>query len=295
MEATRTEVKAADGRRLAVFLSGPEDGRPLITHNGTPETGPMYGPQVEAGAERGLRHISYSRPGYGDSDRQPGRSVADCAADVAAVADALGIERFFTVGWSGGGPHTLATAALLGDRVLAAANIAGVAPWDAEGLDFLAGMGKENIEEFSAVEAGDEELRAFLEPEAEGLREVTAEEVIDSFGDLVSEVDKKAMTGDFGEFIAAHCRLAMSSGIWGWFDDDKAFLADWGFDLGRIDVPVAIWQGGQDRFVPAAHGEWLAENVSGATAHLRPEEGHLSLQILAYGEILDGLLTAVSG
>ena len=295
MGSDRSEVTAADGRRLILHVSGPEDGEPLITHNGTPETGPMFEPQVEAGAERGLRHISYSRPGYGESDRHPGRTVADAAADVAAIADALEIDSFFTVGWSGGGPHTLACAALLPERVRAAASIAGVAPHDAEGLDWTAGMGAENLEEFAAAEAGDEELQTFLEGERESFGDVTGEDVIESLGDLVSEADRKALTGEFGEHLAGNAREALSTGIWGWFDDDMAFLADWGFDLGDIDVPVAIWQGGDDRFVPAAHGDWLAEHVSGATAHLRPEEGHLSLQILAYGEILDGLLDAAKG
>ena len=103
----------------------------------------MYAPLVELGAERGLRHVVYLRPGYGDSERCPGRAVADCAADTAAIADWLGVERFYTAGRSGGGPHALACAALLPDRVIAAATIAGVAPEDAEGLDWLAGMGQE--------------------------------------------------------------------------------------------------------------------------------------------------------
>ena len=144
----------------------------VLFHTGTPDDRPLFAPLVEAGVERGLRHLSYSRPGYGDSDRNAGRTLADCADDVSAIADALGVEAFFTVGWSGRGPHALACAALLPERVRAAATIASVAPRRAAGLDWLAGMGEENLAEFAAAEAGEEELRAYLETEAESLAAV---------------------------------------------------------------------------------------------------------------------------
>jgi pimeloyl-ACP methyl ester carboxylesterase len=136
-------LNGPSGRALEVTLAGPDSGRPLIFHTGTPSAGKIFPPMVAQGADRGLRHISYARPGYRGSDRDPGRSVADCAADVAAIADALGIEQFLCVGSSGGGPHALATAALLPTRTLAVATLAAVAPADAAGLDWLAGMGQE--------------------------------------------------------------------------------------------------------------------------------------------------------
>ncbi|HEY1284889.1 MAG TPA: alpha/beta hydrolase [Solirubrobacterales bacterium] len=290
MEASWHQVRAADGRRLVAGIAGPEHGDVLLMHTGTPDDGPLYGPMVAAGTERGLRHLTYSRPGYGDSDRSPGRTVADCAGDVSAIADALGVEDLFTVGWSGGGPHALACAALLPQRVRAAATIASVAPRDAAGLDWLAGMGEENLVEFAAAEAGEEELRAYLEGEAEELAAVGDEEVLAALGDLISAADRPALTGDFASHVADSFRAALRNGIWGWFDDDMAFIRDWGFDLGRIEVPVAIWQGEDDRFVPFPHGKWLAENVSGAVPQLIPGHGHLSLAIASYGEILDGLL-----
>jgi pimeloyl-ACP methyl ester carboxylesterase len=290
VEAAFHEVRTPDGRWLNVRLAGPEHGDVVLFHTGTPDDGPLFAPLVEAGAKRGLRHLGYSRPGYGDSDRSPGRIVADCADDVSAIVDALGIESFFTVGWSGGGPHALACAALIPKRIRAAATIASVAPRSAAGLDWLAGMGEENLLEFAAAEAGEEELRTFLETQADNLAAVSAEEVLAALGDLISAADRPALTGHFAEYVAESTRAALRTGIWGWFDDDMAFNRDWGFDLGRIHVPVAIWQGGDDRFVPFPHGAWLAENVNGATSRLRPREGHLSLAITAYGEILDGLL-----
>ena len=81
----------------------------------------------------------------------------------------------------------------------------------------------------------------------------------------------------------------MAGGIWGWFDDDRGMLGDWGFALSEQHAPLAVWHGGQDRFVPIAHGEWLAARL-GAEAHLRPDDGHLSLALGSYGDILDGLL-----
>ena len=291
MSANRT-IEGPGGRLLEFELTGPEDGRLLVLHHGTPGAGSAYGPWTADGAQRGLRHLCYSRPGYAASTRHPGRSAADCAADVAAIVDALGVDRFYTAGISGGGPHALACAALLGDRVIAAASIAGVAPNDAAGLDFLAGMGAENIEEFGAAIAGEEALRPFIEEMAVGLAGSTVEKMTATLGDLLGSADRAALTGEFAQYLLDEIAVALSGGVDGWLDDDFAFVAPWGFDVAAITRPVAIWQGGDDRFVPLGHGEWLAANVAGATRHIRPEHGHLSLQTAAYGEILDGLIAA---
>jgi pimeloyl-ACP methyl ester carboxylesterase len=294
MERTGMEVQAPDGRKLAVEVAGPADGDVVLYHTGTPSAGSLFEPLLEAGAERGLRHVCYCRPGYAGSDRQPGRNVADCALDAATIADQLGIERFYTAGQSGGGPHALACGALLADRVLAVATTASAAPYGAEGLDWLGGMGKENVEEVAAYEEGEEALRVFIEAEAEKLRSVAADDILEALGDLVSAPDRAVLTGAFAESQAASLHTALSNGIWGWFDDDQAMLGDWGFDLGAIDVPVTIWQGEEDRMVPFAHGEWLAENVRGARAQLLAGEGHLSLRLGRYGEILDDLIASRS-
>ena len=287
-------VPSEGGRSLDVALAGPENGTLILLCDGTPTAGHLYEPLVKAGAERGLRHATYARPGYRGSTRNSGRSVADCVADVTAVADALGATRFHVAGWSGGGPHSLATAALLPERVLAAATIAGVAPADAEGLDWTAGMGKENVEEFGAAMAGEEELRAFLETASAEIGQASGEQLHAALGDLISEVDREALSGELVDHMAATFHDAVATGIWGWFDDDRAFIRDWGFDLTAIEVPVAVWQGGQDRMVPFAHGEWLASHVSGATPHFLPEHGHLSLGVGAYGDVLDELIASAS-
>jgi pimeloyl-ACP methyl ester carboxylesterase len=290
--AERVRITGPGGRRLDVELSGPPDGRAVLCHHGTPDAGSIFSPLVEAGAARGLRHVAYSRPGYGESDRDQGRTVGDCAADVAAILDHLGIKRCFTIGTSGGGPHVLACAALLPERTIAAASIAGVAPWPADGLDWLEGMGKENHEEFGAARAGAEQLQEFLDEQAAQLARASADELHLAFGDLLSDVDRAVLTGEFAEFLWESTREGLRNGVWGWFDDDVAFLTDWGFDLGAIEIPVTIWQGAQDRFVPFSHGQWLAAHVSGAHAELRSEHGHLSLAVGAYDQVLDDLLAA---
>ncbi|TQS44036.1 alpha/beta fold hydrolase [Cryptosporangium phraense] len=286
-----TILSLPDGRSLEYLVDGPADGLPLVLHNGTPSAASLYPPIVTAAARHGLRVVTTSRPGYAGSTPQPGRTVASVAADVTALLDALGADRFLTVGWSGGGPHALACATLLPGRCAAAATIAGVAPYDAEGLDWSAGMGAENVEEFGAAVAGPEPLSAYLESQVPALAGVRGDQVAAALGDLVSEVDTNALTDAFADYTAGMFRAAVSSGIAGWRDDDLAFVRDWGFDLADVETPVAIWQGAQDRMVPFDHGRWLAAHVPGATVHLDEAEGHLSLVITAFDDIVADLAT----
>ena len=111
-----------------------------------------------------------------------------------------------------------------------------------------------------------------------------------SLGDLIGEADRLVLEGDFADFMAESFRVGLAEGTDGWFDDDLAFNRSWGFSLGQIEVPVSIWQGEDDRMVPVTHGHWLAEHVPGAHAELRPGEGHLSIAVAGYHEILDDLL-----
>jgi pimeloyl-ACP methyl ester carboxylesterase len=290
MDVSLFSVALADGRSLEVSVSGPEGATPLVVHHGTPSDRTQYRPFAEAAAVRGLRLICYSRPGYGGSSRQPGRAIADCAADTLAILEQLGAARFYTAGWSGGGPHALACAALLPDRVLACATIAGVGPSGAAGLEFLEGMGRENHAEFGAALAGPPKLQGYLERQAQALAGLTGEQVAAALGDLVSPVDVGAITGTFAAYLATTLRRAVASGIWCWFDDDLAFTRPWGFDLDEVGVPVVVWQGGQDRMVPFAHGQWLATHVPGARPRLLTDEGHLSLVVASFGEVVDDLL-----
>jgi pimeloyl-ACP methyl ester carboxylesterase len=150
-------------------------------------------------------------------------------------------------------------------------------------------MAPENVEEFSLAQQGREALRPFLQSFASALASVTGAEVVASLGELVSAVDKAHVTPDFAEYLAATFRAGLSAGIEGWCDDDLAFMADWGFDL-RDCRAVTVWQGAQDRMVPHTHGRWLAEHIPGARRRLLPDQGHLSIALGAFEQILDDVL-----
>jgi pimeloyl-ACP methyl ester carboxylesterase len=286
----RLTVSAAGNRELEVIVDGPESGDVLVFHSGTPSAAVPRPLLSEPASRLGLRTVIYSRPGYSASTAQPGRSVAGCVPDTVAILDHLGVDRFVTVGWSGGGPHALACAALLPERCRAAATLAGVAPYSADGLEWMAGMAQENVTEFGAALQGEEVLNPYLERFADDLRELTGDQVVAALRGLVSEVDKAALTGELAETLAASFRQSVSTGIAGWREDDLAFVGDWGFELAAIEVPVAIWQGSEDRMVPFDHGRWLASHVPGAESRLLQGEGHLSLVAhhleRVYGELL---------
>jgi pimeloyl-ACP methyl ester carboxylesterase len=286
----RIRITMPDGRQLDTFLAGPEDGTTLLFHHGSPASGLPAASFVDAVTSRGLRYIGWSRPGYGDSTRQAGRSVADVAADAAAVLDSIGADQAYTVGWSGGGPHAMATAALLPERILGAATMGGVAPYPADGIDWLEGMGQENVEEFGAAMEGPEALIAFKERAWPIWSKLTGDEAAEAFGGLIDDVDRGSLTGEFADEVAASTREGLRTGYWGWFDDDLAFSRAWGFELEPMRVPVHIWQGGHDRMVPYAHGKWLAAHVGSACPHLLEEHGHLTLVVDSIGPILDELI-----
>jgi pimeloyl-ACP methyl ester carboxylesterase len=193
------------------------------------------------------------------------------------VLAALGLEQFVAFGWSGGGPHALACAALMPDTCRGAAALASAAPYEARGLEWLDGMGAENVAEFAAAAAGPDALTQFLSKASEGLADVADDQVATELGDLVPDVDKRAITGELASYLAGSIRRSVLHGVSGWRDDDLAFVRPWGFDLDHVAVPVSIWQGRLDRMVPFAHGQWLAAHVSGARVHLYDDEGHLSL------------------
>ncbi len=290
-----TEVRLPDGRRLEVWLAGPAGGLPVVAHHGTPGCGLPDRLLVATAQQRGIRLVLPTRPGYGGSDPHPGRSVFSVAADTAAVLDALGHGRVAVMGGSGGGPHALATAVGLGDRVVAAATVAGVGPYGADGLDFLAGMGQDNIDEFGAALAGEAELRPFLTAVRGALLEATPEQIVEELGTLLPAPDRAVLNGELGEDVAASFRHALAPGVEGWLDDDMAFTRPWGFELADVRVPVSVWQGDLDLMVPAAHGRWLADVLPTARPHLLPDDGHLSIEAGRAGEILDELVAPLRG
>ncbi len=281
------ELTMPDGRHITGYADD-EGDTALVFHNGTPGGAVPLSSMIDAARAAGLRVVSANRPGYGESHRLPGRRVVDVVADTHAVLDHLGLGDYLTLGWSGGGPHALACAAAGVPRCRGAATIASVGPYAVDDLDFLAGMGQDNITEFGLAAEGEEALRPFLTEQAAGMREITAADVAGSLETLVDDVDRSFIGEHLADWLASSFRHAVEGSPDGWLDDDLAFAKPWGFELRDIGVPVAIWQGHHDLMVPPAHGEWLAARVPGARAHVHPEHGHLSL-VASLPEILADL------
>jgi pimeloyl-ACP methyl ester carboxylesterase len=288
----RTHLRLADGRDLDVFESGPKDGPVLLFHHGTPGSClPIRA--VSDGAHRlGLRFVTTSRPGYGDSTRHPGRRVVDVAADTEAVLDAVGADRCLVAGWSGGGPHALACGARMSGRVGAVLIIASLAPYPAEGLDWLAGMGEDNVVEFGKAMEGETALRPHLEAQREQLRQATVSELVTAWNSLFPVVDRAVLRPEFGEDLAANFQEGVRLGVDGSLDDELAFMQPWGFALGDVAVPTLLWQGTGDLMVPIGHGRWLAERLPGVVAHVLEGEGHMSVVVVALDRMLHELVDA---
>jgi pimeloyl-ACP methyl ester carboxylesterase len=292
---TELDVTLRDGRSLHVYDEGDPGGVPIVVHNGTPSSGELYAPHVEDARTRGLRQISYARAGYGASTTKPGRTVGDVANDIADMLDSLGVDRFATWGISGGGPHALACAALLGDRCVAAASLASPAPFDAEGLDWIAGQGDGNVAEWEAALAGPDVLEPLLREDAAEMLAATPDEMRDVMLSVLTPVDQASMTGEFGAYLHATLRGGLADRVDGWRDDNIAFTKPWGFDLSVIRIPVLLWQGVHDLMVPPSHGRWLAERIPGVEAHISEDDGHLTLLDLRVPEVHGWLLEHARG
>ena len=277
MQQADHRVEMPDGRTVAVHEYGDPSGPPVFAMHGTPGCGQVREPVAENARELGLRLLSHDRPGYGGSSRHPGRTIAGVAADVAVMADHFGIERFGVWGASGGGPHSLACAALLPDRVTAAAALALPAHYGAEGLDRLEGMGELNAMELDILAEGPERHMAWLREQADELLSGSPEALRAALSTLLTPVDAEALTADVAAWLFDQFACATAQGVEGWHDESVADLGDWGFSVAEIRTPVTIWHGGQDRFVPIGHGRWLAEHIPGAVFHYEPDLGHGSL------------------
>ena len=276
-QRTRT-ASATNGRTIAFAEWGDLDGFPVFFLHGTP--GSRLNRHSDEGlyAEVGARVITYDRPGYGGSDRNRGRRVVDCVADVVAIADKLGIERFAVAGGSGGGPHSLAVAARLRERLTRAACTVGPAPFDTPGLDWFEGMDPQNVTEVEWALAGEDVLARELERESAEILERVAADPSKLLGDewQVSEADRAELARvERHDVIRESVAEAFRHGVWGWVDGDLCFTRPWGFNVAEIHVPTRISYGLTDVLTPRRHGEWLARNVPNAEVVVREDRGHL--------------------
>ena len=271
----QTSFKLADGRTVELLVAGTPSSKAVVFHHGTPGATSTWDEWLAEVAKQGGFAFSYSRPGYGKSSRHEGRTVLDNAKDIEEILNHFGISRIVSIGWSGGGPHCLADTTL--PQSVAAISIAGVGAYGASDLDFLDGMGEENHDEFGEAVKGPAAIENWMQRNAFGLAQVTAEEIVEAFGGLIGEADKRSLNSGGSEGMAKSFRQSIENGYYGWMDDDLAFVQHWGFDITKIKQPVELWQGNDDFMVPHAHGYWLEKHIPTAKLNFVPGEGHISL------------------
>jgi pimeloyl-ACP methyl ester carboxylesterase len=189
------------------------------------------------------------------------------------------LDRYAVTGSSGGGPHVLAAAAHGGDRMVRARCNVGLAPYDADGLDYYAGMDPMNVEEFGWALDGEQRLVPEVERLLDEMRERMAADATKFISDdwKLDEADRAVMADprivEQNRVIGAEL---VECGQWGWVDDDIAFVKPWGFDLGDIVAPVQVCYGLKDVLVPPGHGEWLARHIPQAEVVVNDASGHLT-------------------
>ncbi|MCX6426313.1 MAG: alpha/beta hydrolase, partial [Actinobacteria bacterium] len=244
----------SDSRKLELLDNYVDSSNAIIFHHGTPGDVTTWSTWVDLCKSKGIRAISYSRAGYGLSDRNKNRIVSDVNKDIEQVLKAKGIKRFVSIGWSGGGPHALANIEMAEN--CAAISLAGVGAFGQPDLDFLADMGQENHDEFGAALAGFDQIEEWMAINGPAMQTVTGDQVRESLGGLIGAADKAVIEGAYADAMAANFRRALANGFSGWIDDDIAFIEKWGFELENIRKPVFLWQGDQDLMVPHAHGQW---------------------------------------
>ena len=290
MNAIEHTISTEGGRRVCVCEAGQPDGVPVLVLRGTPHSRLVYDGWVEDARTRGIRLICYERPGYGRSTRQPGRTVASAANDVAAIAKGLALKRLLVWGVSGGGPAALACAARLPGLVEAAAALGSIAPYPAEGLDYCAGMGADNVADFKAALEGGETHRRAAEASAAKLLRADPETLVQALRSLLCPADAAVLTTDFAEFVLRSVREGIGQSRDGMIEDDMAHITPWGFELSDIRIPVLLVHGEQDQFVPVSHSRWLAAKIPSAETRFLAEDGHLTLSLRRIPEVHAWLL-----
>jgi pimeloyl-ACP methyl ester carboxylesterase len=291
MSRSPNDIGLPDGRTLRIIEDGDPGGRPVIVLHTSPGSKLLYEKHVADATRRGIRLIGYDRAGYGGSTARPGRTVVDEASDVRAIADSLGIDRFAVWGHSKGGSFALGCAAVLPDRLVAAASLAPVAPNPAEGLDWFAGVAEANVADFRLLTNDPVAWRRKLVREVEEMRDLTEEQLTESLFGPSPDADRAALTPELLAYAYAQMQDGLSQGPDGFIDDNLSDIRPWGFDLSSITVPVQLWHGLDDTLVPLSHAKWLAAHLPRAEIHLEPGEGHVSLFARRIPEVQEWLVS----
>ena len=278
------EIKKSNNKIIEILDNKVQSDKAIIFHHGTPGDASLWQPWLDTAATFGMRAISYSRAGYGRSDRNLGRTVFSNNTDISEILDSLKISCFISICWSGCGPHALATTCDY--RYFGAICLAGVGEYGAADLNFLEGMGQENHDEFGAALLGEKSITDWLREFASNLQSVTGAEVLEAFGSLIGKADRAVLQDGYADEVAKVMRKGLALGFTGWIDDDLAFVKEWGFKLSEVSKPVFLWQGDDDLMVPHAHSLWLEKNIPTAVLRFIPGQGHISIGIKYRDEIL---------
>jgi pimeloyl-ACP methyl ester carboxylesterase len=279
------EILINNWRRLAFRRWGDPTGSPVFLLHGTPGCRLSVRPSDAELSRLEVCLITYDRPGYGLSDPHPGRSVADAANDVRVIADALGIDTFAVIGRSGGGPHALACAALLPDRVIRVASLVGFAPYDASGLDWLDGMVELNRSQYGAARHGPKELARIIYPQVVAMR-ADPEHLLRRLQAESAPDDRAALDDpEYRTTFIESINEAIGRSLDGWAADSLAFTRPWGFDPRWITTPTLLWHGTWDMFIPVSHARWLADRIPGAVLIVSDGSGHLTASNIHYEAI----------
>jgi pimeloyl-ACP methyl ester carboxylesterase len=271
-------IDVPDGRVLEVAALGDPSGSTVFLHHGTPGSSrsvKSFAPLLEYG---NFYIVTMSRAGYGRSARHEGRDIASIVPDTGHALDFLERDRYVVVGWSGGGPHALACAALDTPRCIGAVSLASVVPTTDVDFDWTEGMAQSNIDEFALAKEGGPAYEAAMEAAGAFMADMTIENAPDLFEDLLSEPDREVLVDPaaLDAFVDATTHAFAES--WrGFYDDDLAFYKEWGFDPKAISVPVEVFYGDKDLMVPPTHGAWLASHITTARVFHDEHDGHLSI------------------
>lgn len=271
------DVPDGDIGVLRVRQDGDLNGTPIFFLHGTPGARVLFPPNVAWAKANGVRLLAYDRPGYGGSSPRAGRTMLDAALEVETIAAALGLDRYTVLGYSGGGGPALACAAQSPKRVAAAVAGATLAPFDAVGLEWLATMDEENREDIELLQRDQPAWEERSKRQVLEMLELTPDLIRRNFGPVHGYHDSPEVEEELATFLCESTKEGLRSGIDGIREDALAQIRPWGFDIASIRIPVQIWHGENDRFVPVQHGRWLAAHIPGAESHIEPGLGHPSV------------------
>ncbi len=285
MDTERRLIDLPDGREIDLLLAGPADGLPLLVHDGTPVGLVLYPPTVQAARDRNLRPILMARPGYERSTPRPGRRVADVAADVTAVLDALGPGYVRHGGLSAAGRTRWPARRCCPDAASRPPRSPGPPRTPRRDWTGLAGMARRTLGVRGPRRAGGSPTWTARRR----LGALTGSAVAAALGGLIADADRAVLTGAYADHLAAGARASLSAGIAGWRDDDLAFVTDWGFSRGRGSAGRHLaGRPGPDG--PVRPRPVAGREHPGARAHLMAGEGHLTIGVSGIGRILDDVL-----